>query len=582
MNKANRLTPRPLLTTVGAAAALLAMGCSNAIQSGSTCARTQSTGSDSAAGRSLEDDRKLLMKVGLPRNTPGGYIDVDYWADKATGKAVVNWEAAQTAQTAVKKTRRCTAVVTLDKGDATTAMRIWTADHCIQPASDVALRVHLYGAGGYAAFPVRTDVFDVVTRARADSASLPATAREFFLSACNALATQSAGARYQTGDLKANYSQACFSMADLSTFRVTLAQSAADFDANQRAVWTESQELQKKLRAYYDLFKSDLLSSIGEDVFAGSFRELMNVRRLEAITAFTQKLDAGKCAVLDTLPPCPADVHTQMRKLHERYFSKNRFEDGDLAALATKLRTEPFSTTVASFLTGGGLSQALAAIFIRLTRASDDGRSSYQALSELVWGVIKAGAQGTSLFASANKTWSQASGADLDNVNHRFQYSFQSNIHSSGTPTEVKWRWLSTLRSIADAGKGDKDGAFVQLNLHEGSDAIKRVLVLSSHREKAPFRFEKGDSGSAVGVFVFPFGTLSTVDWEETEGVPVTLLPPAGTYKEDGAVASGGSAEGAPGQNAGGPKAPNKGGDEVASSGEAGKQGAGGKASCVN
>ncbi|MCA2961084.1 MAG: hypothetical protein IOD12_12595, partial [Silvanigrellales bacterium] len=134
----------------------LLVACSNSVSQG-TCARTQAivggTGSGTAA-TSLENDAMILTKAGLPRNTPGGYIDLDSYVDKETGRVLINYESAVAEGRAVKKTRRCTALVSFETGDSQDTVRVWTADHCVQPASDVAMRLQLYGNGGYTAFDV--------------------------------------------------------------------------------------------------------------------------------------------------------------------------------------------------------------------------------------------------------------------------------------------------------------------------------------------------------------------------------------------------------------------------------------------
>ena len=106
-------------------------------------------------------------------------------------------------------------------------------------------------------------------------------------------------------------------------------------------------------------------------------------------------------------------------------------------------------------------------------------------------------------------------------------------------------------------------------------------MILSLHRNQSPYRFEEGDSGTATSVFVFPFGVLSTVDWEETEGIPVTTLPRAGTY-DDGPVtgADGGAASGKRGDGAEGLGGYKEGGKSEVASGAQG-QAKGNKADCL-
>ena len=133
-------------------------------------------------------------------------------------------------------------------------------------------------------------------------------------------------------------------------------------------------------------------------------------------------------------------------------------------------------------------------------------------------------------------------------ISERFQFSFQSNIHPAGKPELVRWQWLSSHRSRGDLNAAQNDGHKVILGLHDRSDPFARVMVFSSHRKTSPYRFEKGDSGTAASVFVFPFGVLSTVDWEETEGVPVTTLPSAGAYSDEPSVLADESKTGQPGQ----------------------------------
>jgi|GEM_PF-3969395 len=594
MLKAKVLTPFTGLVLVPL------MACSNGIQGQGACARAQAFSSTSEKLKSMEDDESLRAKVNLPRNTPGGFVDVEYWADRSSGKPVINFEAALAAGTVEKKTRRCTATVSFDSGFAASVARVWTADHCVRPASDIGMTLQLYGKGGYAAFPVRNDLFELITRARKDSASLPPAAREFFLStfnthqtsssragsqACLALRSSPAtNAKYTDPDFAANYSHACFSMSDLATFRVTVMGSADTFNANQRIVWDETKSSHARLRSYHDLFRDPVSSALGEAMFLNTFRELMNVRRVEAFAAFATQVDGGKCDLDAAAGACAPETSMKLKTLSNHYFSPSKFNENDLAKLADATASPQGLQSLLINAAAQGITSLFASNKNGAKSEADAARNRYRGLSDAVWTLLDAGARGTALLTSAGKKL-PAGGkkSDFDTANERFKYTFQTNMHSSSEQSAIRWRWLSSHRSIADAGKGVTDEHLVQLNLHDSTDSFKRVLMLSSHKEKAPYRFEKGDSGTAVSMFVFPFGSLSTVDWEETEGVPVTLLPGAGTYKEDGAVASGGSAGGG-GQSTGDAKRPGKGergkvNGEVAAGADAGDTR--GKSACL-
>ncbi len=562
----------------------LLVACSNSVSQG-TCARTQAivggTGSGTAA-TSLENDAMILTKAGLPRNTPGGYIDLDSYVDKETGRVLINYESAVAEGRAVKKTRRCTALVSFETGDSQDTVRVWTADHCVQPASDVAMRLQLYGNGGYTAFDVRSAVFELVQKARADSKSLRPVSRALFLSAFNTHETNASksGARackelkasYAPGgdlfasklaqsestkaDNPADYSHACFSMADLSTLRLKLLDPVASFDAEKRVVWEESRSQYAKLRQFYAGVQSDTATlqdftvRVGQEMFYRTFNELMNVRRQESFLGFNEAVFAGRCTVDGS--PCQDGEGEKLKALANRYFDKRNFYENDVAEKVAQLVTANFDLGKA--ITGVGQS-LLADVGLGILTGKAEGREKFRAASDVIWKAIDAGASATSgaeqVLASASTQGiqpapAQSAQSEASRLHDRFQYTFQANVHPQGKPSQVRWRWLSTQRSRADDNRKQDDGHKIILGLHDSSDPFARVMILSSHRKQSPYLFEKGDSGTATSVFVFPFGVLSTVDWEETEGIPVTTLPRAGTY-DDGPVMVAGR-DGAPGK----------------------------------
>lgn len=551
----------------------LLVACSNALPQG-TCARAQAI-TDNARVRSVENDASILTNAGLPRNTPGGYLDVDSYVDKETGRVLLNYEEALAQGKAIKKTRRCTAIVSFDKGATADSIRVWTADHCVQPGSDIAMRLQLYGMGGYSTVAVHSDLFGLVQRARSESMSLRPAARALFLSAFNTHETvaSKSGARackalqssYSPGgalftsklaqnsttraDSPRDYSHACFSMADLSTFRLKLASPVSSFNAEQARVWQDSRANYEKLRNYYTLIQSDQTTlqdfsvRLGEELFYSAFNELMNVRRQEAFLGFNESVAAGRCA-LDS-SACEAGEGDKLKALAARYFDKRNFYENDLAEKLTQVSSGQFDLTRAFLDVAPAL---LADVGLGLATGKAEGRERFRVASDILWRGIEAG-------ASALSSAPQPLPDNARRIRQRFQYTFQANVHPEGRPSEVRWRWLSTFRSFADNNRSQDDGHKIILGLHDNEDPFSRVMILSSHRRESPYRFEKGDSGTATGVFVFPFGVLSTVDWEETEGIPVTTLPRAGTY-DDGPVAVAGGRRGAasgPGTDASGP-----------------------------
>ena len=462
------------------AALLIALGCSNATSSLKNCSRVQSIVNQEKVYDT--DVAKTVRDMGFAPYLSGGYLDVNFYRslNPQNPQPVVNYELDAKNQNQVLSSRRCTSFVGFDDELKMDQVRIWTAGHCVRPASDISYDVQLYGYGGYVTIPLTVKLIETVKNVRKETLQsisqnqLGVESRELFLrtfdtheGAISRVGKKRCRELKQERYNNTNYQHSCFSMSDLTTFKASIDLNVLN-DKQKRVLKKAFDNFGTIRTANRDVFSS--MADFSEPLFYAAYDTLVKVRQQESIETLENQIDCENSANLSnavcSVSALPGTSGI-LKDMSKKYFISSKMLPGGKMTFNKSFDpTHTVDSIVESFktyLTPGANKNAesarsAGALAAYLVLLQDRGQilKTMSVLSDTTWALMN------SLPESLPSGNSPSSN---DKLKKLYWYSFQSNIRPGNgegkliaTASEksqeidaVKFRWLPSFLTRKDS-----------------------------------------------------------------------------------------------------------------------------------